>query len=85
VDVLAGARRGQSAGLEDGAGSAASAWWGHVDMDYALTAALVLNARYAYERASTEWTGQSNRQPDVTEATRIDQSHLIYLGLGTNF
>lgn len=85
VDALASARRAQTAGLEDGAGSVATAWWGHVDLDYALTAALVLNARYAYERASTEWTGQSVRQPDVTEAARVDQSHLVYLGLGTSF
>jgi opacity protein-like surface antigen len=84
-DVLAGASRGQSAGLEDGAGSTASAWWGHLGMDYALTAGLVLNAHYAYERAGTEWTGQSSRQADVTEASRTDQSHLVYLGLGKSF
>jgi uncharacterized protein YgiM (DUF1202 family) len=84
-DVLAGARRGQSAGLEDGAGSAASAWWGHLGMDYALTAGLMLSAHYAYERAGTEWTGQSARQPDVTEAARTDQSHLVYMGLGKTF
>ena len=83
--TLIGGVRSQTLGLEDGEISVAGAWWGHVDVDYALLKTFDLVAGYTLERASTQWVGTSKRRPGVTEATRIDTNHLLYFGLGRAF
>ena len=84
-DMLANGSRNQTPGLEDGTESTAGAWWAFAGFDYPVTEHINMSARYSYERATTDWTGQSTRQPDVSEASRSDQSHLLYAGITRSF
>lgn len=83
--VLIGGERAQTEGLEDGQISTANAMWASIDIDYAIWAAFDLVAGYTYERATTEWLGDSARRPGVTFAERTDNNHLLYMGLGRAF
>lgn len=84
-DVLTSALRKQTPGLEDGMSSTTSGLFGHVGFDYPIASHFNMTAQYSYERAATEWNGQSARQADVTEASRVDQSHTVYLGMARSF
>lgn len=83
--VLIGGVRAQTLNTADGEQSAAGAWWAHVDVDYALLKAFDLVAGYTLERATTNWVGNSQRRLGVTQASRTDTNHLLYLGLGRAF
>lgn len=85
IDALLGGEREQTAGLEDGMSSAASAIWARAGAGVPLSAGLELGLEYRYERAATTWSGQSARQADATTARRIDTSHIAIVGVGRMF
>lgn len=80
--LVAGGRR-QTSGLEDGTSSTARGLWGGLTMHYALGHRLALFGGYDFGRASTEWTGNSARQPGATRTQRIDTAQGVQIGLGT--
>ena len=84
-DVLVAGGRKQTPGLEDGLRSTELAAWGRLQASYLASDALAVEGTYEYGWASTEWTGQSNRQPDVSSALRTDRSHLLLLSLQRQF
>ena len=85
VDWLLSGRRVQTENRKDGAESDTAAWWLHGGLDFALVPKLSFSVRLALERASTEWTGPSQRLADVTSAMRDDINYYTYLGFGRTF
>jgi SH3-like domain-containing protein len=84
-DLALAGRREQTRGLEDGERSDAGALWAGLVVHYRLHPRLVLLGAYGYERATTRWQGASSRQPDVTDAERVDASQILQIGLGTGW
>jgi opacity protein-like surface antigen len=80
-ETLVGGGRKQTPGLEDGLRSSALAFWGRLDGSYLATDEIAVCGSYQYGWSETDWDGQSQRQPDVTEARRTDLSHLLLLSL----
>jgi SH3-like domain-containing protein len=52
-----------------------------VEASYLTTDSLAVEGSYQYGWSSTDWDGQSPRQPDVTSAERTDHGHLLLLAL----
>jgi len=82
-DALVIGARQQTPGLEDGPSSTARALWGGLAMRYALGHRFAGFAGYEFERATTEWTGMSTRQPGATRTRRIDTAQLFQIGIST--
>jgi SH3-like domain-containing protein len=82
-DALVLGGRTQTAGLEDGTSSTASALWGGLTMRYALIHRVAMFGGYDFSRASTEWSGMSVRQPGVTRTRRVDTAQLVQIGIST--
>jgi SH3-like domain-containing protein len=82
-DWLAVGSRAQTPGLEDGQDSSAHAVWGGVSFRFQLDRRFALATGYDFERATTSWSGQSVRDPAVTDAHRVDTVQLVRLGLST--
>jgi uncharacterized protein YgiM (DUF1202 family) len=80
-DVLVAGDRAQTAGLEDGMSSSATALWGSATARYRLAAHLALQIGLELGRAATTWSGTSSRTPGVMRARRIDTTQLLQLGL----
>jgi hypothetical protein len=85
VDRLVSGKRGQTRGLSDGAPQAADATWAGIMIGYALSGHYAAEISYSQATASTRFTGQSARQPDVTRADRSDVSKQISLGVRHSF
>jgi len=79
-DWLALGSRAQTAGLEDGQDSTAHAAWGGLCVRYTL-GWLAPFIALDVERATTSWTGMSARAPGVTEASRVDTTQLMEIGI----
>jgi hypothetical protein len=73
--------RSQTAGLADGSSSTARAVWGGATIRYALRPYLAVVSGIELERATTTWSGMSQRAPGVMRADRIDTSQIIQLGV----
>jgi hypothetical protein len=80
-DALALGNRRQTPGLEDGADSTAHALWAGATIRVGLARHLALVFAYDFGRATTHWTGMSVREPGVTDASRVDSSQLVQLGV----
>jgi SH3-like domain-containing protein len=78
-DVLAIGSRAQTPGLEDGQNSTAHAIWGGLSVRYAL-GHLSPFVALDFGRATTNWTGMSEREPSVTNAQRVDSTQLLQIG-----
>ena len=85
LDVLLGARRKQTPGLEDGGSADISGLWGKLEVSYLLSHLYAIEGAYQAAWSSTSWEGQSMRQVDVTAALRIDKTHLFLLGINRSF
>ncbi|MEZ4402557.1 MAG: SH3 domain-containing protein [Kofleriaceae bacterium] len=75
--------RSQTPGLRDGDVDAATAWWLQLGVSVPVARRLLLIGSFAVERATTRWSGMSQRWADVTSASRDDQGLLFQLGVGT--
>lgn len=84
LDVLAVGSRAQTAGLADGTSSTARAMWAGVVVRYAWSRRWIAFAAYDFSRASTAWSGRSERQAGVTETRRVDTGQLVQLGIGAS-
>jgi SH3-like domain-containing protein len=80
-DLLAVGSRAQTPGLEDGTSSTAHALWGGLVVRYQLSDHVSPFVAYDFGRATTSWTGPSVREPSVTNASRVDTTQLIQLGV----
>ena len=81
-DWLAVGSRSQTPGLQDGTSSSAHAWWGGASVVYTVTARWSLYTAYDFGRATTSWSGMSERVPSATSAQRVDTTQLLQLGVG---
>jgi hypothetical protein len=82
------ARRTQTKGLEDGAGSKATALWGGALVQYALDDTYKVSGEYQYAYAKTTWNGVkegSMRPHGADSARRKDHAHLLMIGVGRTF
>ncbi|HEX7702617.1 MAG TPA: SH3 domain-containing protein [Kofleriaceae bacterium] len=79
-DMLAIGSRAQTPGLEDGQSSTAHALWGGLSVRYTLGWISPFVA-LDFGRATTTWTGMSVREPGVTNASRVDSTQLVQLGI----
>jgi hypothetical protein len=84
-DLLIGGSRRQTPGLEDGQRSSARGAWARLEASYLVSSAFQVEGNYQYGFASTEWTGQSTRQADVTRAVRTDHTHTLLVSLVRDF
>ncbi|HEY5947119.1 MAG TPA: SH3 domain-containing protein [Kofleriaceae bacterium] len=80
-DALVFGNRRQTPGLEDGESSEATAVWAGATIRVALAHHLALVFAYDFGRASTHWSGMSVREPSVSDASRVDSSQLVQLGV----
>jgi SH3-like domain-containing protein len=84
-DALVIGARQQTPGLADGPSSTARALWGGLTMRYALGRPfgrpLGVFGGYDFSRASTEWSGMSERQPGATRTRRVDTAQLVQIGI----
>ena len=80
-DALVIGARAQTPGLEDGTASTAHAVWGGLVMRARMTQRWSLFGAYELGHASTHWTGMSTRAPGVTDASRVDSTQLVQLGV----
>jgi len=78
-DMLLIGSRAQTPGLEDGQDSTAHALWGGLSVRYTL-GRLSPFVGLDFGRATTSWTGMSNREPSVTNAQRVDSTQLVQIG-----
>jgi len=83
-DVLVVGSRAQTAGLQDGMSSTARAVWGGIKIRTLLTGRWSLYGGYDLGRATTHWTGASSREPGVTNASRVDSTQLVQLGVSVS-
>jgi SH3-like domain-containing protein len=82
LDALVIGSRTQTPGLEDGTASDAGAVWAGATIRLRMRSHLAVFFAYDFARATTDWTGMSVRTPGVTEASRVDSSQLVQIGVG---
>jgi|GEM_PF-6397169 len=82
LNLLVGAKLGQTEGLMDGATATVSGVRAHVGLSKRLTGSWHLVADYCYDKTKLHFSGASSRQPDVTKGTRTDRAHTVVVGIG---
>lgn len=91
VDLLLGAKRTQTRGLEDGATSSAGALRGLLRADYRFRPNLDITASYQLFQAKTQWAGTvaDSMRPHLSDGTagaeRKDLTHTIFVGAARSF
>lgn len=84
IDALVVGARHQTPGLRDGTASTARAIWVAVGFRFRLSRRWALDSAFELGRATTSWSGASQRDGSVTHAHRLDTTQLIHLGVSAD-
>lgn len=84
-EALLTGKRKQTPGLQDGTDATLRGAWVGLQSDYRLGPQLDLFASFIYGWVRTEWSGTSERNPDVMQSSRTDSTQTIQFGVARRF